>query len=161
MNDSGCMRSLQGHGNLNSNTERFIYFYRITPQALSQRLTFNEFSGYVESGIGLSDLENRKNVGMIKRKYCPGFLFEPADSTFVFSEFWWQDLQRYFAAVLLCVFSQEDFSHSALAQPFQNAIMSNCVGDVAAFRRVVVIWAGHGWEFLARDLSWRFTTSGS
>jgi len=158
MNDSGCVRSFEGHGDLNSNTKRLVYFYRITPQALSQRLAFNELSGYIESGIGLSDLENGKNVGMIKRKYCPGFLFEPADPTFVFSEFWWQNLERYFAAVLLRVFSQEDFPHPTLAQPFENAIMSNCGGNVAAFRRVVVTWAGHGWEFLARDLSWRFTT---
>jgi hypothetical protein len=93
------------------------------------------------------------------REYCSGFLFEPAQPAFVFGEFRWQDFRGDFEFVLLCVFSQEDFSHPTLAQPFENAIMRNCEWDVV--RPVVVISAGHAWEFPARSLPWRFKTSES
>src|SRR5687768_5638208 len=128
-NTRGMCR-FQSHGDLNRNPKRFIYFHRITPQTLSEGLAFDELCSNIESRVRLSDLENGKDVGMIERKDCPGFLFEAAHSTFVFGEFWWENLERYFAAMLLCVFPKKDFAHSTLAQPFENAIMGNRRGDV-------------------------------
>jgi hypothetical protein len=54
--------------------------------------------------------------------------------------------------MLPSVFSQEDLSHPTLAQSFQDAIVSNYVGRIAAVIRCIrVVFAGHGWQRYSRQ----------
>ena len=81
--------------------------------------------------VGLAHIVDGAYARVVQRGGGTGLLLEPTDPTFVFCEFWRKDLERYLAAMLLRVFAEEDFAHSTLAQPFENAIMGNRVGGVA------------------------------
>jgi hypothetical protein len=65
MNYSCRVSGLECHCDLDGNAQGFVNFKTAAPQALPQRLTFNELRGDVESGRGAVDLIDGENVWMI------------------------------------------------------------------------------------------------
>jgi hypothetical protein len=92
---------------------------------LPQRITLDEFGSDVVSGISLADFENRENVWVIQCEYGPGFLFEATQPTFVLREFWRKYFQGDFAIMLFRILTQKNLTHSALADPLQDAVVSD------------------------------------
>jgi hypothetical protein len=62
---------------------------------------------------------------MVQHQHRASFLLETPQTAFGTSQFLGQNFQSDLAAMLLRIFGQEDFSHAALAQSPQDAIMTD------------------------------------
>ena len=69
--------SSEGTRNLDRNVNSFTQLDSPARQTLTQRLAFDQFTGYVMNRVVLTDLVNRQDIGMIKPNYRVRFLLKP------------------------------------------------------------------------------------
>src|SRR4030095_16658749 len=81
----------------------------------TERLTIDELHRDEIYSVRLADLVNMRNVLVIERGCCFGFLHEPAHAFSIRSGVRWKYFQRNLA-IELCVLCEINFTHSAPAE---------------------------------------------
>ena len=76
MDDALLVRRRKSPCHLQPVVNRLADGKRATPQPLAQRLPFQQLGDHVKRAVPGSDVEDRKNVGMIQSPGRAGFLFE-------------------------------------------------------------------------------------
>ncbi len=76
MHDSRLVGCLQGTRDLVHNGERLRHSQGTLGEPLAERDAFHKFCGNELGAVGLADLVNREDVGMVQRRGGLGFLEE-------------------------------------------------------------------------------------
>ena len=66
MHDALGVRGAQRIGDLDSQVEQFIDVQRLSRDALPQRLAFQVLHGHERPAVGLADIVQRADIGMIQ-----------------------------------------------------------------------------------------------
>src|SRR4029077_8090198 len=120
----GSERACHLDGDVNSFTD----LHSPAHQTLPQCLAFDQFAGYVMSGVMLADLVNRQDIWMIKPNYRPRFSLKPLQALRIAGKAHGQEFERGFAA--RChVGGQIDFAHPAGADPFRKFVVADRLAD--------------------------------
>jgi hypothetical protein len=82
MNDVSRVRLSESVGGLTTDLDYFRATYRVR-QPLFQRLSFNVFHRDEGKALDFRNFINVRDIWVIERRCCPGFLSEPHSSLFV------------------------------------------------------------------------------
>ena len=92
MNDAALVRCRKAINDLCRDLQSFVERDGTALQPLGQRLALDEFQYKEEGSLGLFQIVDRSNIGMIQRGENFGFALEAADAVRIEGSFAWQDL---------------------------------------------------------------------
>src|SRR4051794_37302603 len=98
MDNAGFLGGCEGASRLDRDVNSFTQLHSPAHQALTQRLAFDQFAGYVMSRMILADLVNRQDVWMIEPNYGMRFLLKPLQALGVAGEALGQEFECGLAA---------------------------------------------------------------
>src|SRR4029077_20602857 len=94
MDNSRLMGSGEGTRHLDREVNSFTQLNSRAHQTLTQRVAFDQFTGYVISRVIRADLTNRQDIWMIERHDCVRLLLKPVQALSVTGEARGQDFKR-------------------------------------------------------------------
>ena len=77
MDNAGFVGGGERARHLDRDVNSFTQLHSPAHQTLTQRLAFDQFTGYVMSRVILADLVNRQDIWMIEPDYGARFLLKP------------------------------------------------------------------------------------
>ena len=98
-------------------------------QSSRQGLPLDILHGDEQLAVGLADLVNRADVGMVERRRCTRLSHQPLSGVIVCGRVRWQQLDRH-APAQVRVFGQKHFGHAAGAEPGANLVVPESRADV-------------------------------
>ena len=128
MRNSCLVRCSQCARYLYADIQRFMNSHGRAPQALAQRLAFDQLGGDVMRVFRLPDLINGDDVRMIQRQDGASLLLEATHSLLIFGEKAGQPFERDFTTHPGVV-SEVHFAHPAGAQMLDDLIVADALSD--------------------------------
>src|SRR6266478_7971411 len=124
MDDALRMCRVESVGNLNAQIEHRFDLQRLAIDPMPERLPLQQFHGDEGSPIGLVNLVDRADVGMVQRGRGFGLTLKTAESLCVVGELFRKELRSYVATEFQ-VFRLVDDAHAPAADPAEDAVMGN------------------------------------
>ena len=124
MNDAAPVHLGEGVSRLNGVVERLPEFQRASLEHLAQRAAFDVLHRDVRAAVDLADVVDGGDVRVVDRRRQACFLDEPLAPRFIPRQRGANQLEGR-SALQLQVFDEEDLSHSALPQTFEDTVVSD------------------------------------
>ena len=124
MNDAARVHLAEGVCRLTGVIERLPELQRASLEHLAQRAAFDVLHGDVRAAVNLVDVVDGGDVRVVDRRRHACFLDEPLAPRFIPRQRGANQLEGR-SALQLQVFGEEDLSHSALSQTFEDTVVTD------------------------------------